>query len=54
MIIPLQFDDRVQEALSHCRSAQKLMHAVKSEVSVQMRLVFRGAACRRLSALQVC
>eukprot|EP00967_Tisochrysis_lutea_P063223 scaffold81483_cov15-Tisochrysis_lutea.AAC.1 len=33
MIIPLQFDDRVPEALSHCRSAQKLMRMAKDEGS---------------------
>jgi len=32
IILPLQFDDRVQEALSHCRAAQRLMRGVKDEV----------------------
>ncbi|KAF5837444.1 hypothetical protein DUNSADRAFT_4360 [Dunaliella salina] len=36
MIIPLQFDDRVPEALSHCRSAQKLMRVTKDELTTKL------------------
>ena len=43
MIIPLQFDDRLQESLKHCRAAQKLMRVVLDEVRVRDELDERCA-----------